>query len=296
MRKSKGFNPLDKFVSGGFTLVELLVVISIIALLLAVLMPSLQKAREVAKRIICSNHLKTFAMANAIYANQNNSSYVPVRYVDSNSGGRAAWLANKAFRKLVDFDAYLKTEDLQVGGSILLYDLPNAYLCPSDKISPYKKNRLFRDGAYVLLSYAYNYTDWEISNWDSWGPAGYYPKDAGHKADRISQPSSKVAFIDSVDWWCIWGAADYSAVEHTGKLGWDKLGQAKIQTYKDNGYHGPTMFRHSEGANCGFYDGHIKYMKKQKIYVIEERQATPRKTGMWVANTDIYFSIDSRGR
>jgi prepilin-type N-terminal cleavage/methylation domain-containing protein len=42
----------------GFTLVELLVVISIIAILLAVLIPSLQKARELAKRIICSNQIK----------------------------------------------------------------------------------------------------------------------------------------------------------------------------------------------------------------------------------------------
>ncbi len=271
----------------GFTLVELLVVISIIALLLAVLIPSLQKAREVAKRIICSNHLKTFAMANTVYANQNNQSYVPVRYLDS-TGGRAAWLANQAFRRLVDFDAYIKTEDRQVGGAVLLYDLPNAYLCPSDKISPYKQNRLFRDGAYVLLSYAYNFTDWSISNWDSWTG---YPKDAGHKADRISLPSAKLAFTDSVDWWCVWSAADYSAVEpgHTG--GWDKLGQAKIQTYKDNAYHGPTIFRHSEGANIGFYDGHAGYMKKQKIYVIEDRRVTPvsaRKPGIWVGDTASY--------
>jgi prepilin-type N-terminal cleavage/methylation domain-containing protein len=52
----------------GFTLVELLVVISIIAILLAVLIPSMNKAKETAKRVICSNGKKQIALAVAAYA------------------------------------------------------------------------------------------------------------------------------------------------------------------------------------------------------------------------------------
>ena len=52
----------------GFTLVELLVVISIIALLLAIIVPSMNKARETAKRVICSNQLKEIARGIAMYA------------------------------------------------------------------------------------------------------------------------------------------------------------------------------------------------------------------------------------
>jgi len=52
----------------GFTLVELLVVISIIAILLAVLIPSMNRAKEAAKRVICSNGKKQIALGIAAYA------------------------------------------------------------------------------------------------------------------------------------------------------------------------------------------------------------------------------------
>lgn len=53
----------------GFTLVELLVVISIIALLLAVLMPALSKARGQAKRTVCGVQLKQVGLIWLLYAN-----------------------------------------------------------------------------------------------------------------------------------------------------------------------------------------------------------------------------------
>jgi len=65
----------------GFTLIELLVVISIIALLLAILMPSLQKVKELATRVVCGSNLKQIGLGFALHGEDNNGLVLPY-YLD----------------------------------------------------------------------------------------------------------------------------------------------------------------------------------------------------------------------
>lgn len=57
----------------GFTLVELLVVIAIIAMLIAILVPSLNRAKELAKRTICAANLNSLCKGMHLYANEFNA-------------------------------------------------------------------------------------------------------------------------------------------------------------------------------------------------------------------------------
>src|SRR5438874_13565204 len=61
----------------GFTLVELLVVIGIIALLIAILLPVLGKARESARLVQCQSNLRQFFMADQFYMNRYKNWHLP---------------------------------------------------------------------------------------------------------------------------------------------------------------------------------------------------------------------------
>jgi len=67
----------------AFTLIELLVVIAIIALLMAILMPTLKRAREQGQRAVCLGNLKQLGLAWILYADDNDD-----RLVSSEAGGQ----------------------------------------------------------------------------------------------------------------------------------------------------------------------------------------------------------------
>ena len=92
----------------GFTLIELLVVISIIALLLAIIGPSLKKAKEAGMRIMCLSNLRGLTQAVHLY-NLDNDGDFPSGHTKTNS----SWVDARGLREL-----NLNLWDLTAGSEI----------------------------------------------------------------------------------------------------------------------------------------------------------------------------------
>jgi prepilin-type processing-associated H-X9-DG protein/prepilin-type N-terminal cleavage/methylation domain-containing protein len=75
----------------AFTLVELLVVISVISMLLAILMPALSSARSTAWNAVCKSNLRQLLIANIGYADNNDGFYVPAASDMWNDSGLHRW-------------------------------------------------------------------------------------------------------------------------------------------------------------------------------------------------------------
>ncbi len=119
----------QRFPRRAFTLVELLVVIGIIALLIAVIIPALNSARERANRVKCLSNLRQIGLAERVYAMDNREQYPRVRY----NGGAGAFYFN-GFYESNPFAGTVTPDDITAGIFLLVRGkyLPlQVFVCPS---------------------------------------------------------------------------------------------------------------------------------------------------------------------
>lgn len=141
--------------SRGFTLIELLVVIAIIGVLIALLLPAVQAAREAARRMSCTNNLKQIGIA--LHGYHDAHGVLPIGYTFSPGyvRGGFGWgalilasLEQKPLHDTINFSLPLWNESNSTTSSMALA----FYLCPSDESSPGRF--LERDGfRYAKTSY-----------------------------------------------------------------------------------------------------------------------------------------------
>src|SRR5436190_16548494 len=103
----------------AFTLVELLVVIAIIALLIAVLLPVLGRAKESANRSVCLSNHKQILLAISFYANDNKGYLPHCNWLgQETTAGVPGWLYDS---KVAPDSKGFKTEDALKGGALWRY-------------------------------------------------------------------------------------------------------------------------------------------------------------------------------
>ena len=88
-------------IRSGFTLVELLVVIGIIALLISILLPALGKARQAAYTASCLSNLHQLSVAAQMYSSNNNGYNLPAAYYDTWSGTRTTRVSHDTWAEIL---------------------------------------------------------------------------------------------------------------------------------------------------------------------------------------------------
>ncbi len=151
----------------AFTLVELLVVIAIIGVLVGLLLPAVQAAREAARRMQCSNHLKQIGLALHNYQSVYRC-FPPSAIVDLNTtstGNNGSWGVHGRILPYLEQGNVNETIDLSIAwdyqSSIDGLKIP-IYGCPSDPGS--YQVRTFTDSRPALYptSYGFNFGRWFV--------------------------------------------------------------------------------------------------------------------------------------
>ena len=239
--------------SRAFTLIELLVVVAIIALLISILLPSLSRARAVARMVKCQAVLKQFGNASHMYANEQSDWFVSHRMNDFGF----VWYGNIKLRQMLGF---------QNAGSL---SAPEGMVCPD--MPP---NRPIGS---IPHSYGHNGTSSSTAAgaatggipWQEpgvpWNSGDYQPNTSNQGTglairifrSKVRNPSGKIHFIDASDWNIGRTGADW-------KVRWDIFGEAKAGS--EGGLNGTTTYRHLEGNNPLMHDGHVENRPKSEVY------------------------------
>jgi prepilin-type N-terminal cleavage/methylation domain-containing protein len=146
----------------GFTLVELLVVIAIIGILVALLLPAIQAAREAARNTSCKNNLRQLGLATHLYSTAHKS-FPPGSALSVNAPSHSfsvharllPYLEEENLQDLIDF-----TKSYTLQPDVTKVRVPS-FVCPSDSNALPKE---VGTQIYEPTSYAANYGVWFIFN------------------------------------------------------------------------------------------------------------------------------------
>jgi prepilin-type N-terminal cleavage/methylation domain-containing protein len=224
MAKPVGLHRKDEI----FTLIELLVVIAIIAILAAMLLPALSKARETAKGSQCQNSLKQIGTAAMQYVNDNGDYSASARY-------------NSAYVWTNNLGIYLGLGKTATEVATRYVNKKSVYLCPSHTVRG-TAGTYGVLGGYWGQAYGMNFAfDETVATWLG----------NGVKANMVKKPSIMIYFLES---------DGGHRINYTDAL----LPSDKV--YGFNGWglsDGPCILPawHNQNPNQLHFDGHVSKSK-----------------------------------
>jgi prepilin-type N-terminal cleavage/methylation domain-containing protein/prepilin-type processing-associated H-X9-DG protein len=215
----------------AFTLIELLVVLGIIALLLSILIPALNRARGLAQKTRCSANMYNFHIAHFAYFTE----YGDFMPISVNDPIMRPWLTFDYFRQKIGLNK-LQPEYKQRRSELQEYkpSYPKKYICPSAKyaLENSEDNLYPLDRSYGLNAHPY------------WWP--YYIR-----VKRMQSEGSRVFMIDAMDWWFNYWECDKYSLYGEVWLGGNTYGMG--------------AFRHFDKANSLYWDGHCENITEDEL-------------------------------
>lgn len=216
----------------AFTLVELLVVISVIALLLAILTPALHLAREQAKAVKCRALLRDMTLIHYAYF-MDTGDVIPISV---NDPIMRPWHTFDSFRRDLDLEPLPAEYKQRDTSTIQEYKpgYPRRFICPSAGYAlNHSEQGLFPlDRSYGLNAHVY-YVETTIRN------------------SALRHSAHRVCAADALDWWFNYWECDK----------YDEYGEIWLgfKTY------GMAAFRHLDKANAAFWDGHCETVTADQL-------------------------------
>lgn len=265
----KGFYTMSKM-KKGFTLIELLVVIAIIAMLLSILMPSLQKVKSLAQTVVCATNLKSYGTALHMYGNDNKDrAPFMISWLYSQetiARGESSRLCDSECRWHYDVD----TPD----GSLWPYlETKKVHMCPtfdsfSRKATCASSSHSDSTPFNPMYSYSMNYFvgfDWAAGL--QMGFSDAYKQEKSLRLSKVDRPSECFAFTEENPWAVGTREGEekvYSYNFLNDNALWMNANPSKPDSATDNlaTYHNVNSSKKNEGsANVVYIDGRVSKVK-----------------------------------